>query len=123
IRNRKRAYFELVRATLRDLLGEGKLREVDPTVAAFSVLGMLLWTSRWYRRNSKLTPKQAADNLIEIAVGAVLKAHPVTSKQVASDGGSRRKSRPATALARVARTTKERSIGSVQGNRRVGFAR
>jgi AcrR family transcriptional regulator len=98
IRQRKRAYFDLVRSTLQDLVKEGKLRPVDPTVAAFSLLGMLLWTSRWYRRNAKLTPKQATDNLIDIAIGAVLKGHAAVPKPARQANGNRSgKARPASA--------------------------
>ena len=48
ILDRKRAYFELVRGTLDELHAQGKLREVDPTVAAFSLFGTLLWLPRWF---------------------------------------------------------------------------
>ncbi len=37
-----RAYFDLIRGTLRELDAQGRLRDVDPTVAAFSVIGMIL---------------------------------------------------------------------------------
>src|ERR1044071_5780578 len=41
IDQRKRAYVDLVRETLEELKGEGKLSEVDVTTAAFSLLGMI----------------------------------------------------------------------------------
>ncbi len=74
IRNRKRAYFEMFRKTIEELLTQGKLRDVDPTVAAFSVFGMILWISRWYRRGGSKTPRQFAPEFVEIAMNAVLKA-------------------------------------------------
>jgi len=73
IRNRKREYFELVRATMEELRKEGKLREVDATVAAFGLIGIVLWTSRWYRRGGSLSPQQAAGDLVEIAMSGVLR--------------------------------------------------
>jgi AcrR family transcriptional regulator len=72
IRTRKRGYFDLVRDTLDQLSVEGKLRDVDPTVAAFTLFGMILWTSRWYRHGGKLTPERAAADLGEMAMNAVL---------------------------------------------------
>jgi AcrR family transcriptional regulator len=72
ILNRKRAYFELVREALEQLSAEGKLRDLDPTVAAFSLFGMILWTSRWYRQGGNLTPQKAASNVVEMAMNAVL---------------------------------------------------
>jgi AcrR family transcriptional regulator len=58
IKGRKRGYFEFIRQTLEQLESEGKLRSVNPTIAAFSLLGMILWISRWYSRQGKLSAEQ-----------------------------------------------------------------
>ncbi len=81
VRNRKRVYFELVRETIEELREEGKLRGVDPTIATFSLFGMVLWTSRWYRRAGKLTPQQSADDLVEIAMHALLRSRPTRQRK------------------------------------------
>jgi len=73
ITSRKRAYFEFIRRTLEQLAEEGKLRSVNPTTAAFSLLGMILWISRWYRRDGKITPEEALRDYLEIAMNGVLK--------------------------------------------------
>jgi AcrR family transcriptional regulator len=73
IKARKRAYFELVRETLEELSAEGKLRNVSPTVATFSLFGMIGWVSRWYRRDGKLTSEQILGDILEIALDSVLK--------------------------------------------------
>ncbi len=70
---RKRAYFEFIRDTLECLAAEGKLRPVDPTVAAFSLLGMILWISRWYRRDGRIAADQALRDYVEIGMNAVLR--------------------------------------------------
>jgi AcrR family transcriptional regulator len=70
---RKRAYFEFIRGTLEQLAREGKLREVNPTVAAFSLLGMILWISRWYRRDGSITTADALRDYVEIGMHAVMK--------------------------------------------------
>src|SRR5260370_1206202 len=74
IRSRKRAYFELIRQTLEKLAAEGKLRHVNPSVATFSLLGMINWISRWYRRDGRLSPPEITRDMIEIAVNSVLKS-------------------------------------------------
>ncbi len=74
IRARKRAYFEFLRDTLKQLAAEGKLRDVNPTPAAFSLLGMILWLSRWYRRNGKLCAAEVLRDYREMAMNAVLKS-------------------------------------------------
>ena len=70
---RKRAYFEFIRGTLDQLAREGKLREVSPTIAAFSLLGMILWISRWYRRDGSITVQDALKDYLTIGIHAVLK--------------------------------------------------
>jgi AcrR family transcriptional regulator len=70
---RKRAYFDLLRQTLDQLALEGKLRQVSPTVAAFSLFGMITWISRWYRRDGKLTPDETLRDFLDLALGAVLR--------------------------------------------------
>ena len=73
IKARKRGYFEFIRQTLQQLESEGKLRPVDLTTAAFSLLGMILWISRWYRRDGKLSAEQVLHDYVDIAMNAVLK--------------------------------------------------
>ena len=70
---RKRAYFDLIRRTLKQLASEGKLRDVNPSVATFCILGMILWISRWYHRDGELSPDEVLCNIVETAAGAVLK--------------------------------------------------
>lgn len=70
---RKRDYLDLLRDTLRQLKDEGKLKEVDDTVAAFSLFGMLLWLSRWYHPDGKLSAEQVANEMEKIALGGILR--------------------------------------------------
>jgi AcrR family transcriptional regulator len=84
---RKRADLDFIRKTLQQLAAEGKLRNVNPTTAAFSLLGMILWISRWYRRDGKITPQAALHDYLEMAMNAVLK----------ESKSARRSSRPAQA--------------------------
>jgi AcrR family transcriptional regulator len=70
---RKRAYLNLLRDTLRQLKDEGKLKDVDATVAAFSLFGMLLWLSRWYKPDGRLTGDEVANEIEKIALGGLLR--------------------------------------------------
>jgi AcrR family transcriptional regulator len=81
VRNRKRAYFELVKQTLEQLAAEGKLRDVNPTVATFSLFGMILWISRWYRRDGELTAPEVLRDFQELALSAVLRTESVRSSE------------------------------------------
>jgi TetR/AcrR family transcriptional regulator, cholesterol catabolism regulator len=73
ITDRKRIYFELVRETLMTLAEEGKLHNVNPTVATFSLFGMIVWISRWYRRDGQLSTEEALKDILRISLRAVLK--------------------------------------------------
>ena len=83
VRNRKRAYFELVRQTLEQLAGEGKLRDINPTVATFSLFGMILWISRWYRRDGDLSAEEVLHDFHKLALSAVLRTETVHSTEKA----------------------------------------
>jgi AcrR family transcriptional regulator len=75
ITKRKRAFFDLVRGTLDELKAEGKLLDVNTTAAAFSILGMIHWLTRWFREDGSLTKEQAADELTKVALYGILR-HP-----------------------------------------------
>jgi len=76
ITRRKRAYFDFLRGTLEALAAEGRLRPVDPTTAAFSLLGMLMWLARWYDISGRLKPEEVVRDVTEIAVSSVLSGAP-----------------------------------------------
>ncbi len=73
IAQRKRAYVDLIRTTLEELKTEGKLQEVDVTVVAFSLIGMILWLARWFRPDGKLTKEQVAEEICKMALGGILR--------------------------------------------------
>jgi AcrR family transcriptional regulator len=72
IDKRKRSYFELVRGTLEELKKQGKLQEVDTTVATFSLFGMMLWLPRWYKRNGSLSADKTLSELTHLLFGGLL---------------------------------------------------
>ena len=69
---RKRGYFDFVRSTLDELAKAGRLRQVNSTVGSFSILGMVMWISRWYQPDGKLTSEQVVRDLTHIAVAGLL---------------------------------------------------
>ena len=73
VTQRKRAYVDLLRDNLNQLKAEGKLHDVDTTAAAFSLLGMILWLSRWFRQDGTLTAEQVAEEIVKIAFHGLLR--------------------------------------------------
>ena len=46
---------------------------VDPKVAAFGMLGMVLWTSRWFRFDGPLSCERVAQELSDLYLGGLLR--------------------------------------------------
>jgi AcrR family transcriptional regulator len=72
LEERMRVYFDLIRDTLAELRSAGRLRQIDLTVATFSVLGMILWLPRWFRQDGRLTQEQVADDIANLAIGGLI---------------------------------------------------
>jgi AcrR family transcriptional regulator len=66
INTRKKRYVRFLEASFREAIESGQVRAADPTLAAFSFLGMVLWTYKWYRADGKLTPQQLSDGMIDL---------------------------------------------------------
>ena len=68
ITRRKRAYLDFMRQTLEELRDSGKLRPVNLTVAAFGIIAMINWLSRWYQPAGALDENEIADQIVDIAM-------------------------------------------------------
>ena len=73
ITRRKRSYFDFLRNTLKQLKEEGKLLDVDTTAATFTLLGMVLWPSRWFRHDGALSSEHVAEEIVKIAFQGLLR--------------------------------------------------
>lgn len=69
----KRAYLEIIRSTLEELREQGKLRNIDTTVAAFGAIAMINWLSRWYQPDGSLSAAQIGDQIADMALFGVVK--------------------------------------------------
>jgi AcrR family transcriptional regulator len=73
ITQRKRAYFELVRATVVQLKKEGRLRKtLDAVVATFTILGMVMWLTKWYEPSGRLSAEEVAGQIADMALAALV---------------------------------------------------
>ena len=73
ILDRKRVYFDFVRGTLDELRSSGQLRDVNTTVATFSLFGTLLWLPRWFRVGGPLSSEDVIKAIYDIAAGGLLR--------------------------------------------------
>jgi predicted thioredoxin/glutaredoxin len=69
---RKRDYLTLIRETLEELQDEGKLKDINVTVIAFGLIGMIMWVARWYRPEGTLTSDQVAEDISKMILGGIL---------------------------------------------------
>ena len=74
IAQRKREYIEqLERAIERVWSAEG-MPGLDSTVTAFTLLGMVLWMSKWFDPSGRLSGEEVAQQVTELAMSSVLGA-------------------------------------------------
>ncbi len=69
---RKKRYIALLEKTIRELVKSGVARRVDPTAAAFAMLGMINWIYQWYRPGGRLDENALVDSLSDVFLGGIL---------------------------------------------------
>jgi TetR/AcrR family transcriptional regulator, cholesterol catabolism regulator len=62
----KRAYLDFLKETLGELKAAGKLRNVNATVAAFSIIAAINWISRWYQPDGALSAAEIAAEITKV---------------------------------------------------------
>jgi AcrR family transcriptional regulator len=77
INQRKREYVDFLCVILNELKAQGKLEPIDVTVAAFSLLGTILWLSRWYSPEGRLSPVEIGEEITKITLGGLLRRPPL----------------------------------------------
>jgi len=65
--SRRQIYDFYVRC-ISEGIRAGEFRDVDPKIAAFAVIGMANWTSRWYSPAGPKTPREIAEIIADIAM-------------------------------------------------------
>jgi len=73
ILKRRREYFEFVRDTLVEIQTDAKLNDIDMTTATFTLFGMILWLSRWYRSSGKLSVEKVCQDVCDMALKGLLR--------------------------------------------------
>jgi AcrR family transcriptional regulator len=104
ITRRKGVYYGFLRDTLAALKDRGELIDVDPTIAAFSLLGMILWLARWRQADGRVSLDDTVAQMAEIALRSVIRPEVLAARgalaplrfapQPALPRGRRRTERP-----------------------------
>lgn len=66
VRDRERAYTNVVREIYIEGVRSGDLLDIDPNVAISTLLGATIWVYRWYRPNGRLSIDETANSVAEL---------------------------------------------------------
>lgn len=67
----RRAIYQYYVRCIEHGIETGEFRRVDSHVAAFSVLGMANWTSRWFRADGRLSAREVGEMIADMALAAL----------------------------------------------------
>ncbi len=76
INARKKRYVHFLEASFEEAMREGRIRRVEPRVAAFSFLGMVLWIYKWFRLDGKIPADRLAAEMQDLFFGGLEIASP-----------------------------------------------
>lgn len=71
INARKKRYLHFLETTIAEGVRDGSLRPVDPKVAAFSFLGMILWIYKWYRPDGEISEQRLVEQMSDLFFGGL----------------------------------------------------
>ena len=66
INARKKRYVRFLETTFREAIRSGRIRRVDPKVAAFSFLGMVNWIYKWFRPDGEIPGERLAREMPDL---------------------------------------------------------
>lgn len=67
----KRQLLDNFRRTIERGISLGHFRPVDPTVAAFSIIGMCSWTAWWFKSDGRLPAEVVSKSIADMAVASL----------------------------------------------------
>jgi AcrR family transcriptional regulator len=66
INARKKRYVRFLEIAFEEAMSKGMIRPVDPKVAAFSYLGMVLWSYQWFRVDGPRTVDEVVAGMTDL---------------------------------------------------------
>ncbi len=72
-----REIFKLFRDKISEIGAINKINPIDHTVAAFGVLGAMLWVYHWFRDNGRLPMQNISDELTKLLFDGLMKREPL----------------------------------------------
>jgi TetR/AcrR family transcriptional regulator, cholesterol catabolism regulator len=66
INQRKKKYVRFLEQSFQEAIDKKLIRPVNPKIAAFAFLGMVLWLYKWFRPDGALTDEEVAAGMIDL---------------------------------------------------------
>ncbi|EAU65108.1 putative transcription factor [Stigmatella aurantiaca DW4/3-1] len=66
IDGRKKRYVRFIEDAFAEAVKAGRFRPMDPTIVAFSFLGMVLWVYKWFKPDGRMTEQQISDGMVDL---------------------------------------------------------
>ncbi|MFL5348425.1 MAG: TetR/AcrR family transcriptional regulator [Hyalangium sp.] len=66
IDRRKKQYVRFIEETFSEAVKQGRMRPLEPTIVAFSFLGMVLWVYKWFKPDGRLTEEQIISGMVDL---------------------------------------------------------
>ncbi len=71
INARKKQYIRFLESSFKEAIRDGRFRDVDPKMAAFSFLGTVNWIYKWYRPDGEIAGEQLAREMPDLFFGGL----------------------------------------------------
>ena len=71
INARKKRYVRFLESSFAEAIRSGQIRPVNPKVAAFSFLGMVLWVYKWFRPDGAIPAERLAREMSDVFFGGL----------------------------------------------------
>jgi len=71
INGRKKRYVRFLETSFAEAVRSGQIRPVNPKVAAFALLGMVLWIYKWFRADGPIPAEQLAREMQDVLFGGL----------------------------------------------------
>jgi len=89
INARKKRYVKFLETSFAEAVRDGQIRPVNPTVAAFAFLGMVLWIYKWFRPDGAIDAQTISREMQDLLFSP-LQAGPAPPRPAAQPGRKRR---------------------------------
>jgi hypothetical protein len=55
-----------IESSFTEAVKQGRMRPLEPTIVAFSFLGMVLWVYKWFKPDGRLTAEQIINGMVDL---------------------------------------------------------